>query len=155
MKTIELTRRQLVDLYNLMIKTKDKIVTPKVAYFFIRNIDILQPEINAIQKAADTVKLTPELEEYNKKQQELHDELGDTSEYLEKSQNLFKENMEIINAYRVKEKEFNLFIEEKVEINLAQISFDDIPENIFTVDDFTTIVPLLKETQEELDEKIF
>lgn len=155
MKEVKMTRNQLMTAYNIFGKVRDKVMTPKVSYFFLRNSQILQPEIEAIQKASEVLRITPEIEEYNKKQQDLAKELGtDNPEYGEKSMALYNENISLIEDYRKKEAEFNALMEEEVTVNIAQISFNEIPEGVFTTNDIQSILCFLKETQEELDEQI-
>lgn len=155
MKTIHITRSNLVSVYNTMMSVKDKVVTPKLAYFFFRNTEILQKEIDAIQKAQSVLQLTPEIEEYNKKQQQLITELGENNpEYKDRSQKLYNENIDMINDYRKKEAEFGAFMNEEVEIAPAQISVDELPADLLTISEFSNIVGFFKESKEELDEKL-
>lgn len=155
MKEVKMTRNQLYAIYNILGKARDKVMSPKVSYFFLRNSQILHPEIEAIQKASEVLRITPEIEEYNKKQQDLLKELGaDNPEYREKSMALYNENLSLIEDYRKKEAEFNSLMEDEVTVNIAQISFKEIPEGIFTTDDIQNLLNFLKESQEELDELI-
>ena len=146
MKTISITRKKAISAFESINTMKDKIVSPKVAYFYCRNLDILQKEITAIQEAQKTLQITPEIDAYNKKQQKLAEELGQgTAEYAEKSTQLYNENIDLINAYREKEKQFNDFLDESVEMDVATISVNDIPSDLFTANDYSNLFEFLED----------
>lgn len=127
---MKFTRRKIIDIYNLVESVADKVVSPKLAFKFIKLKQACKPEIDAIVEAQKTVAITPEIEAYNKKQMELDKTAPD---YAEKSMALYEENKELVEDFRKKDQEFGEMLNEEVEIEVPEIDLDSLPEGVFKV----------------------
>lgn len=137
---MKFTRRKIIDIYNLVESVADKVVSPKLAFKFIKLKQACKPEIDAIVEAQKTVAITPEIEAYNKKQMELDKTAPD---YTEKSMTLYEENKELVEDFRKKDQEFGEMLNEEVEIEVPEIDLDSLPEGVFKVKDLELLSEII------------
>ena len=138
---MKLTRRKIVDIYNLVESVADKVVSPKLAFKFIKLKQACKPEIDAIVEAQKTVMITPEIEEYNRKQAELD---KNDPEYAKKSLEIYQENKDLVDDFKKKDLEFGEMLEEEVEIEVPEIDLDTLPEGVFKVKDLELLAEIVK-----------
>ena len=142
MKQIELTRKQIAEAFRVFGKVGDKVVSPKLAFFFIRNKSILKDEVEAIAKAQQSLALTPEIEEYNRKQQAL-DPKSET--FKADSDKIYADNKELVDGYRKRDAEFTEMLGEKVSVNVVPVKVSELPEDLLTVSDLEAIADFVEE----------
>jgi len=147
MKNIE-----LINLYANLKELKE-LTGVKFSYAIAKNIKIIENEIENINAS---LKQTKEEEEYNKKYKEIcikHSIKDDNGEPIVKREgnyesysfdnkelfdidieNLRKENKEVLELIKEKEKNYNKFLNEEIsnDIKLFKIELQYIPENITT-----------------------
>lgn len=145
---MKITKQEALDLYN-GLQAVGNLPGAKWAYAVARNINILQPEINSLQKAYAIN--DKKYQEFNNKREELARKhakkedgkpkkinTGNKQEYILEDTKAFEKEFkklkkEYKNAVEKREKqieEFNEILKEKIEIDLYMINPDYIPEKI-------------------------
>jgi len=152
---MKIKRKELFLLQKAFVAVKD-LKGIKFAYAIAKNNKLINSEIETLQ---EIIKPDEKYGEYDQKRIELcekfceKDENGkpkkidirnrenkiigynyvgleSNSEFKEKLKVFMKENKEIIDSQKEKEKEYNKLLDEKVDINIYKIKLEDIDENI-------------------------
>jgi hypothetical protein len=179
MTTVKLARHQIEKVYLLCNKVKDEKHNPKFSYFVIRNIKFLESEFTSIYELRNSTVPTTGIIEFNTKRDELvniyavrnmngeiimtsyHENgirktkpyFGDNEkEYVKAEQKLLDEYYDVVTEYDKNKTDVIDLMSEEIEVNVFKISFKDIPEHLFTIEDLFFLSPLFRETEEELDE---
>lgn len=138
------TRRNLVEIHNIIERISSKIVSPKLAFRFIKIKQAVKPEIEAIAEAQRPLAFTPEIEAYNAEQKALSQE---DPEYRAKSLAIYEAHKELVEGYREKEREFSAMLAEEIEIDAPTIDPDSLPEDLLTIAEIETLSPLMEEKE--------
>ena len=166
---IKKTRFEIENLYGLFASLKEQSFSPKFSFFLLRNIGFLESEIKAL---TDTrTQLHESIKEYDSERTSLAASMADKDEngqpIIDNSSYRIIENLEEFNVKflelkdkhkdsveKFQELETGLveLLGEEVEQDILSISYLDIPENVFTLEQLFSIRPFFKESEEELDE---
>ncbi len=170
-ETIKKTRTELENLYGLFTSLKDEKFNPKFSFFILRNLGLLEDEVNAINETRS--KLHESIKEYDTERLELasnmadNDELGNpiidngaykiVEKYVE-FQNALKalqeKHKDAVIEFQKIESDIIDLLSEPVDQNIMKISYKDIPSDTFSIEQLFMFKDFFKETDEELDELI-
>jgi len=161
MVKIKITNQEVVDLNN-GLHAVGHLSGVKFAYAVSRNISKLKSEVTALQKGFS---LKPDFEAYENERQPLAEKYavkvdgkpqqkveGGVSKFVIKDQRAFdskfktlkKKHKKAIDNREKQLKEFQLLLEEKVEIELYQVMLKDVPEGI-SAKQMSSILPIVVE----------
>jgi hypothetical protein len=142
---MELTRDAIYKIY----KTIKNLDSRKYNKYFLlacsNNKKILESYVESIEKRANEI-YSPNFIAFQKLYEPLIREyqVNPTTELSDKINSLVNENKETIEAYQKKDLEFSVWIKEFVEIEIKQISFDHVPDEL-EKDVFDSLVVLFQE----------
>lgn len=149
--------KELLELYEFLHKINLKGV--KFSYAIAKNISIIKPEVESLQKSID---MTEEYKEFDAKRIELakkHAKKDKNGEPLVVDKNyvpeneaelekkfavLKEENKELVEARKKQMDEFNELLDKQNDVKLYKISIKDIPEEISS-QQMTQIFQLIEE----------
>lgn len=171
-KSISLTRDEVVGIYKLLSNKRGKSFSPKFSFFVLRNLKFMEEEINVIDEI--NKQITGIVQEFQTARVSIASEYADKDEdgnpiiingdsfslkenqkeFQEKINELREEHKESIDKHDELVKQLQEVALEEIEQKVLTISYLDIPENEFTIEELGTLMQLLKETEDELDELI-
>lgn len=142
---MELTRETIYKIYKT-IKALDSRKYNK--YFLLAcsiNKKTLEPFVEIIEKKANEI-YSPEFVSFQREYEPLLNEYqsAQTEELEKKINELVSSNSKVIEDYQTKDLEFSIWIKESVEIELKQISFEHVPDEL-EKDVFDSFVVLFQE----------
>ncbi len=157
---MKITKEKAVDLFN-SLNDVGSLQGVKFAYAIARNINILKPEVEAIQKAIEP---NNDFKEYNEKRVELAEKYSvkvdgkakvENGQYVLENEDDFKKEFKllkdkyksVIDARQRQQDEFEEMIKEEFEIELFTLPVEYIPENIST-DQMEGILSIVVEVKE-------
>jgi hypothetical protein len=168
--TVKLTRKQIVENYKLVASRKDATFSPKFSFFILRNLKFMEEEVTTIGDLE--TKLQTILGDYEKRRSGLAVEHADKDEdgkpVLINNNTAFKMESraeEFAKAFEDLKTEFAGQIEEydkltvqldevlkeEIDQKVLKVSYLDIPENEFSIEELYHMEVFIKETQDELD----
>lgn len=178
---IEISRKNLEEIYSILNKVKDGKYNPKFSYLVIRNINFLIQEYTTLHQLRQTLVPTEKLLEYNDKimdisnqygQRDIHGNFVTVSEnvngvvqnniyfgsnkflYEQEKEKIDEEYFEELKSYKEIEQEFLDVWNEEITLEVLKIPYKLIPEDVFSIEELFLIQKLIKETPEELDKLI-
>jgi len=132
---------------------------PKFHYGVIKNLKLIQPELEALEELRESLQIAgwdgyvqkekDLLTEYAEKDEEgnpiltgpnsvrLNEETKE--EFYKKKEELDEENKELIEKYTKNQKEFDSILSEDVEVKLYKIDIDNVPEDLPNGGDVTEL----------------
>lgn len=171
--TKNLSRNQIIDLYQTLAPKSVETFNPKFSFFLLRNIKYLEEEVKVIDEM--NLKLREVLKEYDAERNECITNLSDKDEdgkpiflnngqsvKMETNQEKFNTAIKELNVkykdsleeYTKVANDVDELLKEEIEQKILKISYFDIPSEEFTVEQLTKLAPFIKESEEELDELI-
>lgn len=141
-----MTRQKLVELYQ-SLNAVGNLRGVKFAYAVIRNLNILQPEIEALQKSAEPSKdfnifemARVELAKKHAKKDKNGEAVVEANQFVIENKEKFDKEFVLLRkkhkeavANRDKQiAEYNKLLEEEVKIELFKIKMSDVPQDIST-----------------------
>ncbi len=169
-KTVNVKRDTLVGIYRILKSKKQGTFSTKFSFFILRNLKFLEEEINVIDEVNEQISKT--LEPYNIARMSILTECSDKDEdgnpilinnntaykltehleeFNEKILKLQEEHSESIALNSELKKQINELALECIDQRVLSISYENIPDGEFSIDELEIIMPLIKETEEELD----
>lgn len=128
---MKLTRDRFYKIYKSVIELDSK----KYNKHFLLSCSIIKktllPYITIIEEKAKE-SFTPEYNSFRISYEELVKEYQETptEELGKKIELLFVENSKVIETYKKKDQEFGLWVNEEIELEIKQIPFEYVPEEI-------------------------
>ena len=128
---MKLSRDRFYKIYKTIVELDSK----KYNKHFLLNCSVIKktllPYISAIEETAREL-ITPEYNEFKNSYDGLVKEYQEspTDEQRIKIENLIQENSEVLEVYRKKDQEFGMWINEEVDVEIKQIPFEYVPEEI-------------------------
>ena len=171
--TEKMTRNQIVNLYKMLNERAEAKFNPKFSFFVLRNVKFLEAEIAVIDET--NTSLQSVLTGYETERSSILDQLADKdedgnlilladgqsaqiienkTEFADAMEQLTDKFEKEITEYNVLSNQLNELFSEEVEQQVLKISYLDIPSEEFTIAELNNLNPLIKETEEELDEMI-
>lgn len=142
---MKLTRETLYKIYKTIKELDTKIYNKYFLMACYANKKSLEPFVVEIETSAQEI-ITQEFINFKNSYDSLVAEFKETpSDELEnKIKEFVDSNMTVIEEHQKRDSEFGSWIKEEVEVELKQISFDNIPEEL-SKDVFDSLVVLIQE----------
>ena len=168
---VKLARTQLVEIYKTLADRNAKSFSPKFSFFLLRNNKFLEDEIKILDEVNSNI--NENLKPYEDARIALINELGDKNEdgslktnsdggatiqlentesFQNRMKELTEEYKDLIDTHTELSTQLQELYTEEVSQKVLKISYLDIPENEFSVQELTILTHFIKETEEELDE---
>lgn len=140
---MKLTRKQIVDVHNALSKFEGKAMSLRCGFALNKAKQAIAGEITALVEAQGKLRLTPELEEYNKAISEL--DRSDVEKYNEEAKAIYEQHKEAVEEFRKKDAEFGELLKEEVEVDIKPIPSSILPDDVLTLAEIEAIMPVLTE----------
>ena len=95
---MKLTRKQIVDVHNALSKFEGKAMSLRCGFALNKAKQAIAGEITALVEAQGKLRLTPELEEYNKAISEL--DRSDVEKYNEEAKAIYEQHKDAVEEFR-------------------------------------------------------
>ena len=162
MEKIEITKKEIVDLYNCLEGLKEVKGSVKFVYAVAKTRLVLKTEVDAIKEA---IVDEPKFLEFEQKRVQMcyefadKDEKGETvidqklgkfkieerkEEFAKEFEKLREENKEALELQEKRIKEINDMYKESIEISVHKINLSDLPDNLNSVQ-MEILMPLILE----------
>lgn len=157
---MKVTKKQVLELWHVMSQLK-KIGDTKFAYCLVRNNNLIEPEIKALQEiekpseeylkydaaVIETARKYAKKDENNEiiiKNDHFEIASEQVKEFNEELAKLAEEHKAVVEERNKKLKELEDILKEEVDYNFYQVSFENLPKEL-NAEQMSILFPLIKE----------